>query len=221
MASDRIHFGAVLDKGGGDGKVWLIVVPLVVIVIGAIVWGALTVSRTGTYQAEAERAKAQVAELERSLEQRDKLLVQARADEGLLKSAGQATGLFLGVAKDATESGVAVAMPDQKAVRVQLYGLVAPPEGQEYVLAARDAAGARKALGEVLPSELGTGFVLAKDVPEGTVAIELLFREATAEGLEDATPRIAARHPASPQERGMLMQPEPQQPAQARRGARR
>lgn len=221
MPGERIHFGAVLDKDKSDGKIWLIVVPVILLVIAAVVWGALTVSRAGTFRTEAERAKAQVAELEKSLDERDKLLVQARADESIMKSAGQATGLFLGVAKDATESGVAIANPDQKTVRVHLYGLVAPPEGKEYVVAARDAKGARKVLGEVLPTELGTGFLLAKEVPEGTTAVELLFRESGAEDLESAAPRITARYPARPEERGMLMQPEEPPPAQARRGARR
>lgn len=220
MASDRIHFGAVLDKGAGDGKVWLIVIPAVVLVIAGIVWGAMTVSRAGTYQADAERAKGQIAELQRSLDERDKLLVQARSDEAIMKSAGQATGMFLAVGKDATESGVVLANPDQRAARVVLYGLVAPPEGQEYVVAARDAQGGRKPLGQVVPSETGTGFLLARDLPEGTAAIELLFRESGAETLEGASTRVAARYPASAEERGILMQPEARPPAQARRGRR-
>lgn len=221
MERERIHFGAVLDKDKPDHKVWLLVIPALALVVGGIVWGMLTVSRAGAHQKDAERAQAQVAELERSLDERDKLLVQARADEAVLESAGQATGLFLGVAKDATESGVAIADPDKRSVRVLLYGLVAPPQGQEYVVAARDAEGARKPLAAVIPSELGTGFVLAKELPEGTTAIELLLRDAGAEELSGATPRVAARYPSRPDERGMLMQLEGQPPAQARRAARR
>ena len=219
MASDRIHFGAVLDRGTGDGKIWLIVIPVVLLVIAGIVWGAITVSRSGSYQAEAASARAQLAELQRSLDERDKLLVQARKDEAILTSAGQATGLFLGVAGDATESGVVLANPGERAARVVLYGLVAPPEGREYVVAARDAQGARKPLGKVIPTETGTGFLLARDMPEGTASVELLLREAGAETLDGATPRVAARYPATAEERGILMQPEAK-PAQARRGRR-
>ncbi len=219
MASDRIHFGAVLDKGKGDGKTWLIVVPVVLLVVAAIVWGAITVSRSGSYQAEAARAQAQISELQRSLDERDKLLVQARKDEAVLTSAGQATGMFLGVARDATESGVVIANPGERAARVVLYGLVAPPQGQEYVVAARDAQGGRKPLGQVIPSEAGTAFVLARDLPEGTAAIELVLREAGAETLDGATPRVAARYPASAEERGILLQQE-SPPAQGRRGRR-
>lgn len=220
MASDRIHFGAVLERGTGDHKIWLIVIPIVVMVIGAIVWGAMTVSRSGTYQAEAERAKGQIAELQRSLDERDKLLVQARADEAILKSPGQAAGMFLGAAKDATESGLVLANPAERAARVVLFGLVAPPEGQEYVVAARDAQGGLKPLGQVIPTEAGTGFLLARDLPEGTAAIELLFRKAGAESLDGATPRVTARYPTRAEDRGILTQPEPKPAAQARRGRR-
>lgn len=220
MPSDRIHFGAVLDKGSGDGKTWLIVVPVVLLVVAAVVWGAITMSRSGSYQAEAARSQAQISELQRTLEERDKLLAQARKDEAVLTSAGQATGMFLGVAPGATESGVVLANPGERAARVVLYGLVAPPEGQEYVVAARDAQGGRKPLGQVIPSEAGTGFLLARDLPDGTTAIELMLREAGAETLDGATPRVAARYPASAEERGVLMQQEERPPAQARRGRR-
>lgn len=220
MRRERIEFGAVLDKDGGDAKVWLIVVPVILLVVAAVVWGALTVSRAGSYQQEAARSRDQVTELQKSLDERDKLLVQARNDEGLLKSSGQATGVFLAVAKDATESGIAIANPDQRAVRVYLYGLVAPPSGREYVVAARDASGTRKALGQLIPSDLGTGFVLARELPEGTSAIELLLRDSGSEALDGATPRISARYPRTAEERGMLMQPEAAPAAQARRGRR-
>lgn len=220
MRRERIEFGAVLDKGKGDAKVWLIVIPVVVLVAAAVIWGGVTVSRAGTYQADLVRATDRIAELQRSLDERDKLLVQARSDEGLLESAGQATGMFLGAAKDATESGIAIANPDQRAVRVYLYGLVAPPSGREYVVAARDAGGALRALGPILPSELGTGFLLARELPAGTSSIELLLREAGSQSLDGATPRVAARYPKTAEERGILMQAEAAPAAQARRGRR-
>lgn len=221
MRQERIEFGAVLDKGKGDAKVWLIVIPVVILVAAAVIWGGVTVSRAGTYQADLARANDRIAELQKSIDERDKLLVQARADEGLLKSAGQATGMFFAAAKDATESGIAIANPDQHAVRVYLYGLVTPPSGREYVLAARGAGGARKALSAVLPTELGTGFVLARELPEGTSSLELLLRDVGSQSLDGATARVTARYPRTAEERGILMQAEPAAPAaQARRGRR-
>ncbi|HET8733438.1 MAG TPA: hypothetical protein VFM45_06655, partial [Anaeromyxobacteraceae bacterium] len=142
MRQQRIEFGAVLNKGKGDAKVWLIVVPVVILVAAAVIWGGVTVSRAGTYKTDLVRANDRIAEMQKAIDDRDKLLVQARSDEGLLKSAGLATGMFFAAAKDATESGIAIANPDQHAVRVYLYGLVAPPSGREYVVAAGGAGAA-------------------------------------------------------------------------------
>ncbi|BDG04489.1 hypothetical protein [Anaeromyxobacter oryzae] len=219
MADDRtVNFGSVLDRETSDRKVWLLVIPILALVIGGAVWAFSAVSRADSYRAEAERAATQGKELQKAIDERDKLLVEARADEGILKSAGQATGVFYGVAPEATESGVAIANPGEKAVKVYLYGLVAPPGGQEYVVAARGTSGAPKVLATVVPSEAGTAFVLGKDLPAGTNSIEVLFRGAGAQTLDGATPRVAARYPADENERGMLMQPVQ---AKARRGAGR
>lgn len=216
MADDRIQFGSVLDRQTSDKKVWLLVIPVVLLVAGGIVWALGAVSRADGLAREADRARAQAADLEKSLEERDKLLVQARKDEALLTTAGQATALFFGASPQATESGIAVAVPDQRAARLVLYGLVAPPEGQEYVAVARLADGGSQPIARVVPSELGTAFLLAKDLPEGTSAIELAFRPAGQDTLDGAEPRVSARYPATPEDRGILM---PAQ-AQARRGRR-
>ncbi|MFY3744412.1 hypothetical protein ACOQFB_10915 [Anaeromyxobacter sp. Red801] len=221
MPSDRIEFGSVLAKEGSDKKVWLIVIPLVLIVAAGVVWAAATVSKADSYRTEAERAQAQVSELQKTIDERDKLLTQARADDGLLRSPGQAAALLFAdpKAKEPTESGIVVAMPDQKAVRVILYGLVAPPQGEEYVVAARAKDGTRKPLGRVMPSADGDGFLLAKDVPEGTVRVDLVLAKAGAEDLADATPRVSARHPTAASERGILVE-QPAPGVQARRGRR-
>ncbi|ABC80590.1 hypothetical protein [Anaeromyxobacter dehalogenans] len=221
MPSDRIEFGSVLAKEGSDKKVWLIVIPLILIVAAGVVWAAATVSKADSYRTEAERSQAQVSELQKSIDERDKLLTQARADDGLLRAPGQAAALLFAdpKAKEPTESGIVVALPDQKAVRVILYGLVAPPQGEEYVVAARAKDGTRKALGRVMPSADGNGFLLAKDVPEGTVRVDLVLAKAGAEDLADATPRVSARHPTSASERGILVE-QPAPAAQARRGRR-
>lgn len=221
MPSDRIEFGSVLAKEGSDKKIWLIVIPLILIVAAGVVWAAATVSKADSYRTEAERSRAQVAELQKTIDERDKLLTQARADDGLLRTSGQAAALLFAdpKAKEPTESGIVVAMPDQKAVRVILYGLVAPPQGEEYVVAARAKDGARKALGRVMPTADGNAFLLAKDVPEGTVRVDLVLAKAGAEDLADATPRVSARHPTSASERGILVE-QPAPAVQARRGRR-
>jgi hypothetical protein len=214
MASERIEFGSVLESKGSEGKLWLFIVPVIVGVFALAGYGIMQVSKAGSVEREAKAAQQQVAELQKTIEQRDKLLTDARAEEGLQRSAGAAAALFYGVNPKAQESGIAFAHPSEKAVRVYLYGLATPPEGQEYVVAARTKGGQTKALGSVLPGNDGTGFLLAKDVPEGTSTVELLLRPRDQENLDGAEPRVAARYPASG-ERGILAEAPP---AQARRG---
>jgi hypothetical protein len=214
MANDRIEFGSVLDKKGSDAKVWLIVIPVVLAVFALAGFGAMQMSKTGALERQAEQARAQAEELQKTVEQRDKMLTQARADESLQKSAGSAVALFYGVSPRAQESGVAFGHPDDQAVRVYLYGLAAPPEGQQYVVAARTKAGEAKPLGTIVPTAEGTGFLLARDLPEDTVAIELAFAKEGDAKLESAEPRVSARYPASENDRGVLLQA----PRQARRG---
>jgi hypothetical protein len=219
MADDRaVKFGSFLDRETSDKKIWLLVIPILAAVIAGSVWAFSAVSRADSFRAEADRERAQNAELQKSLEERDKLLVQARAEEGVLKSAGQASSLFYGVAPDATESGLVIANPSEKAAKVYLYGLVAPPAGQEYVIAARGADGTPRPLGTVLPSEAGTAFLLAKDLPDGANVIEVLFRATGSQSLDGAAPRVAARFPANENERGILTEPVQ---GQARRGGGR
>lgn len=213
MASDRIEFGRVLEKDTGDKKVWLLVILGAAAVVALVGWAVAQGSRTGDLERQASVAKAQAAELEKSLAQRDELLTAARAEEAVMRSPGAALGVFYAADPRAQESGVVFAHPDQKAVRVYLYGLGMPPEGQEYAVAARTGEGEAQRLGSVLADERGNGFLLARDVPEGTVAIELLYAPTGQEGVEGATPRIAARHPGEG-ERGILAEP----PRQARRG---
>jgi hypothetical protein len=216
MANDRIEFGSVLDKGGGEWKVWAVVIPVVLAVFALAGFGAMQMSKTGALERQAELSSKQAEELQKTVEERDKMLVQARADESLQKSPGQAVALFYGVSPQAQESGVAFGHPGEKAARVYLYGLAAPPEGQEYVVAARTQGGEAKPLGAIVPSAEGTGFLLAKDLPEDTTAIELLFRKQGAESLDEAEPRVSARFPATENDRGVLVQG----PRQARRGER-
>ena len=110
---------------------------------------------------------------------------------------------------------MAFAHPSENAVRVYFYGLTAPPEGQEYVVAARTKGGEAKALGDVVPGNDGTGFLLARDLPEGTTAIELLLRPQGQEALDGAEPRVSARYPANG-ERGVLTETAPAAQAPAR-----
>ena len=215
MAHDRIEFGSVLEGKGSEGKLWLFIIPAIIAVFAIAGYGVMQISKAGALERDARAAQAQAAELQKTVEQRDKLLVDARAEEAIQRSPGAAVALFYGVNSRAHESGVAFAHPSENAVRVYFYGLTAPPEGQEYVVAARTKGGEAKALGDVVPGNDGTGFLLARDLPEGTTAIELLLRPQGQEALDGAEPRVSARYPANG-ERGVLTETAPA--AQGRRG---
>jgi hypothetical protein len=218
--SDRtVEFGSVLDKSS-DGKLWLLIIPAVALLIGLIGWALVQGSKVGDVERRAKAAEAQVADLQKAVAERDRLLTEARSDEPFQKSPGQALALFYGVDPKAQESGVAFAYPDQRAVRVYFYGLSAPPAGREYVVAARTASGEGKALGPIVPGTDGTGYLLAKEVPAGTNAIVLALRPQNDPSMANAEPRVSARFPANG-ERGVLMEAAAARPAQARRATRR
>jgi hypothetical protein len=215
MAHDRLEFGSVLEGKGSGDKLWLLIIPAILAVFAIAGYGMMKVSKVGSLERDAEAARAQAAELQKTVEERDKLLVDARAEEAIQRSPGVAVALFYGLNARAQESGVAFAHPSENAARVYFYGLTVPPEGLEYVVAARTKGGSAKALGSVVPGNDGTGFLLARDVPEGTTAIELLLTPRGQENLDAAEPRASARYPANG-ERGVLTEVRPA--TQARRG---
>jgi hypothetical protein len=214
--SDRIEFGSVLDKGSSEGKLWLFIIPAVALLLALIGWAFVQGSKSGDIERRAKAAEGQAAELQKTVAERDKLLTVARSEEELQHSPGAAVAMFYGVNPRAQESGVVFAHPDQHAARAYFYGLATPPAGQEYVVAARTAGGGLKALGPVIPGNDGSGFLLAKDVPDGATAVVLVLRPQGEESLDKAEPRVSARFPANG-ERGVLMEA----PTRARRGARR
>ena len=108
MGSERIEFGSVLESKRSEGKLWLLIIPVIVGVFAIAGYGMLQVSKAGSVEREAKAAQQQVAELQKTLEQRDKLLADARAEEGLQRSAGSAAALFYGVNPRAQESGQVV-----------------------------------------------------------------------------------------------------------------
>jgi hypothetical protein len=217
MAStDRIEFGSVLDRDASDRKLWLVIIPIVVLVLGLVAWAVAQGSKAGDLRRQLRAEQQQTGDLQKTVAERDNLLKQAHVDEAIQQSPGTAVALFYGVNPQAEESGVVFAHPAEKAARVYLYGLTAAPAGQAYVVAARTADGKLKPLGDVVPGNDGGGFLLAKDLPSGTNAIELVLQPQGDKTLDRAEPRVAARYPANG-ERGVLTQA----PAvQARRGRR-
>lgn len=197
MADDPVKFGRVLEENRADRRVWLVIVPAVAGVIALGVVGIYGISQANTVKDDVAAARARADELQKAVDQRDALLVAARSDESLLRSAGQATAIFYGIDPRAVESGIAVAVPGERAAKVILYGLQSPPSGQRYTVAARGADGALSALRDVAVDSDGAAFVLARNVPEGTTALELVLREASL-GAAGGAPPEGARTSAAP-----------------------
>jgi hypothetical protein len=179
MAHDHVKFGRVLEESTGDRKLWFFVVPAILALIALAGVGIYGISQSSTVKHDIAAARVKADELQKSVDERDKLLVAARADESVLRSPGQATAIFYGIDPEAVESGVAVAIPADRAAKVILYGLQPPPEGQRYTLAARAQDGTLAPLRDVPVGGDGSAFVLAKNVPEGTTALELVLRDAS------------------------------------------
>lgn len=208
-----------LEKRRSSVLAWLLAVVVVAGVVGAVAWGLTRVSASDDTARALAAAQGHLQEYQAALEERDKLLKTAHDEGDLLKSPGQAMGIFYRTAPDATESGVVVAAPAQHAARFYLYGMVAPATAGEYRAVVRAADGSRKALARILPDDLGDGFLLARDVPDGTAAVELALVPTGRDGVQEGDVRISARYPTRPDERGVLTQ---QQPAvQARTGKKR
>ncbi len=215
MATDRtISFGSIVDRDRGSRKIWLVVIPVVLALLAILVFGLVSMGRTDAVKRDLAAARAHADELQKAIDERDRLLVQARENEDVLKSTGQAAAIFFAAAPGATESGIVFAHPQQHAATVYLWGLE-PQQGRQYQVAARGPNGQLTALGAIIPSDVGTGFLVSRKVPQGASAVVLVTTPAGQEGLAQAEPRVTARYPTSPQERGILGQG-PQ--VQARRG---
>ncbi|HSD20759.1 MAG TPA: hypothetical protein VLC54_12015, partial [Anaeromyxobacter sp.] len=101
MAHDRIEFGSVLEGKGSEGKLWLFIIPAILAVFAIAGYGVMQISKAGSLERDARAAQAQAAELQKTVEQRDKLLADARAEEAIQRSPGTAVALFYGVSSRA------------------------------------------------------------------------------------------------------------------------
>ena len=181
ILTDSPQFGSVLDRRGSDKRLWWFVLPGVVLLGALLVVAGVTISRSSGLATQAKLAQQQAAEAQKAVEERDKLLQKARADEDLLRSAGQGAAILAAAAPDGPASGVALYHPERRALKLYAFGLAAPPAGKEYRVEAL-AGEERTSLGKVAPDERGTAFLLLRDVPEGTSEVAVRLAPARAEG---------------------------------------
>jgi hypothetical protein len=203
--AQELHFHA-LERRRSGAVTWLSILVVVTGVLAAVAWGLTRVSAWDESARALAAAQAQLQEFRGALAERDRLLKAAHDEIDLLESPGQAMGIFYRAAPEATESGVVMAAPAQGAARFYLYGLVAPAASGEYAAVARMADGTRKVLGRVLPNDLGEAFLVSRNVPGGTAALELALLPSGHDRVEQGDVRISARYPTRSDERGVLVQ---------------
>jgi hypothetical protein len=185
IASESPQFGSLLAKSGPEKRVWWFVIPAILALGALIVAAGVAISRASGLESQVKLAQQQVADAQKTVEERDKLLQKARVDEELLRSAGRGAAVLGATSPDSPASGVAVYHPANHAVKLYVFGLQAPPAGQEYRVEVV-AGDERKAVGAIAPDERGSAFLLAKDVPEA--ATEIAVRVAPAGESKQGTP---------------------------------
>ena len=177
----NLAFGRVLEGKSSDRKVWFLVIPLVLGLGALLVFAGLAIAKTGGLESKVELAEQQALEAQKAVEERDALLRKARSDEAVLRSPGQGAAVMAAAQADSPASGVALVHPEQSAVKLFVFGLERPEAGQEYrVEAVAKERGERTTLGVIVPDDKGTGFLLAKNLPEGATGVEVVLAKAQA-----------------------------------------
>src|SRR5215212_5312697 len=167
MADRDLQFGRVLESGTSEKRTLLIVLPAVLILAILVGFAVVAISRMSGLTTEVRIAQKQAEDAQKAVEERDQKLREARAEVGVLGSAGQGAAVLAAAAPESGVSGLALVHPEQNALNLYAYNLPPPPDGQEYRVIVRDAAGGEKDVAAVAPNDRGEGFVIARDVPEG------------------------------------------------------
>jgi hypothetical protein len=168
-----LQFGRVLESGSKSWRSLLIVLPVVVVVVLIVGFGAVAISRMSALSSEIQVAKKQAEESQKAADEHDQKLREARAEAGILGSAGQGAAVLVAASPDSGASGVAIFHPETNAMNIYAYNLSPAPEGKDYRVIVRDASGVEKDAAGVKPDDRGSAFVLARDLPEGTTHVEL------------------------------------------------
>lgn len=204
MSERDLAFENVLSGRSAERRTALIVFPAVVVLALLIGFAAVSISRTSALTSELQRARAQVAEATKAVDERDAQLREARADIAVLSTPGQGAALLAGV-KDGGASGVARTHPERHSLAVYAYNLMPPPEGQTYQVVVGDAAGRATMLGALSPDERGAASLLARGVPEGATQVEVALVKGAApdgpKGAASARPGDAAAPQPAPADR--------------------
>ena len=236
MADRDLAFENVLAGGRAGKRTALIVFPIVVVLALLLGFAAVSISRSSALVSEVQNAKNELAQANKTVEERDAQLREARADVAVLSTPGQGAAILTAV-KENGASGIARIHPERHSLAVYVYNLTAAPEGQEYRVIVSDPERRATMLGVLTPDERGAAALLARDAPEGASGVEvaLVGKDAAAkaagagQGDQGATSRLAPteRQPIMmgtlprPGEAGVITAPpEPGAKMQARKPGR-
>jgi hypothetical protein len=173
MADRDLQFGRVLESGSSQKRTLLIVLPLVLVLAIIVGFAAVAISRVSGLSTEVQVAQRQVEDAQKAVEERDQKLREARSEVSILGSAGQGAAVLSAAVPESGVSGLALVHPEQNAVNLYAYNLPPAPDGQEYHVIVRGAAGGEKDVVALTPNDRGEGFVIARDVPDGASHVEL------------------------------------------------
>jgi hypothetical protein len=173
MADRDLQFGRVLESGSSSKRSLLIVLPFVLVLVLILVAGAVAISRMSSLSSQVQIAQQQAQDAQKAADEHDQKLPDARAEAGILGSAGQGAAVLAAAVPDSGESGIAILHPETNAINLYAYNLAPPPEGQAYRVIAKDASGQEKELASLAPDDRGAAFVLARNVPEGVSHVEV------------------------------------------------
>lgn len=188
--NSNLEFGRVLEGGTGERKIWFIIIPAVLGLGALLVFAGLAIAKSGGLESQVKLADQRVEEANKAVSERDELLKKARADEAVLRSPGQGVSVMAAAQPKSPASGVAMIHPEHGAVKLYVFGLEHPQAGQEYRVEVIGPDKQRKQLGRIAPDDRGTGFLLAKDVPEGSTAVEVVLAAVTPNG-EGASAKVS------------------------------
>jgi hypothetical protein len=207
MADRDLQFGRVLESGSSEKRTMLIVLPVVVVLAIIVGFAAVAISRMSGLATEVQVAQKQVEEAQKAVEERDQKLREARSEVSVLGSAGQGAAVLAAAAPESGVSGLALVHPEQNAVNLYAYNLPPAPDGQEYRVIVRDAAGGEKDVAALTANDRGEGFVIARDVPEGASHVELaLLPKGAAQPQQGPTRKtVLAGDLPKPGEAGVVM----------------
>jgi len=189
MAQESLRFGRVTERSTSDRKVWLFVLPIMAGLVFLLVFAGLAISKTSGLETQINQLTTANQELQKSVEERDRVITASRAEDAILRTPGSGATLLTAPGPNPVSSGVGFYHPEFHALNAYLFALTAPPPGQEYRLeVVVGKEGVHKPLGKVDLDSAGSSFFLSKEVPEGITGVDVALYPA---GQQD--PSAAAK----------------------------